>query len=56
MAVGFEGLKAILDFNREQKSIEEDELEKNLCPECDWKLKENDKGEKSCEMCGKIWN
>ena len=56
MAFGFEGLKAMLDRNKKQKSIEEDDLEKNLCPICLWKLKINEKtGERACLICGRFY-
>jgi len=48
----FKDLKAMLDRNREQKSIEEDDLESNLCPQCFWQLKANSKGERVCPICG----
>lgn len=56
MAVGFEGLVEMLKWNREQKPLEEDELDKNLCPLCDWKLKINEKtGERACPICERIY-
>jgi len=57
MPVGFEGLKAMLEFNRSQKTIEEESLEQNQCPFCDWSLKINSETHKrSCSLCGRIYD
>jgi len=53
--MSFEQLKNIIDFNKEQAKLPDDDLENNLCPYDAWPLKENSKGEKSCEICGRIW-
>lgn len=55
MGISLNGLKAILDFNREQKPIDEDEIEKGQCPICAWTLKENKQGQKACPVCGQIY-
>ena len=54
--MGFETLKNIIEFNKEQLEIEkQEELNPTECPYDAWTLKENSKGEKSCEICGRIW-
>lgn len=53
--MSFETLKNIIDFNREQKPADEEDIENNECPFDAWPLKENEKGYKSCEICGRIW-
>jgi len=55
--MGFETLKNIIDYNKEQAELHrvDQELENNLCPDCAWELHENSKGEKSCEICERIW-
>jgi len=50
-----ESLKNILDFNRAQKPAEEEDLENNECPYDYWPLKTNSKGQKACEICGRIY-
>ena len=56
--MSLEQLKNIIDFNKEQAKIHpiDEDLEKNLCPYCAWNLNENSKGQKSCPICGRIWN
>lgn len=54
--MSFEQLKNIIEFNEEEESQTIDiDLENNLCPYDAWPLKTNSKGEKSCEVCGRIW-
>ena len=55
--MGFETLKNIIDFNREQAVLHQvdEELENNMCPYDAWPLKENEKGYSACEICGRIW-
>ena len=53
---GFEGLLESIKRNREQPTIEEEELENNQCPYDMWPLDENDDGAKSCPVCGRIYN
>ena len=55
--MGFETLKNIIDFNREQANLHQadEELENNMCPFCSWPLNENERGYKSCEICGRLW-
>jgi len=55
--MGFETLKNIIDFNREQAVLHQvdEELENNMCPYDAWPLKENEKGYRACEICGRIW-
>jgi uncharacterized Zn finger protein (UPF0148 family) len=52
MATGFEGLHEMIKSNKAQPTIEEEALKNKLCPECIWPLKENEKGELICQMCG----
>ncbi len=49
-------LKAMLDWNREQKPINQEELEKELCPYCIWRLKINEHGQKACPICERIYD
>jgi len=51
--MSFEQLKNIIEFNREQ--LKDEDLENNMCPFCAWPLVENSRGEKSCEVCGRIF-
>jgi len=55
--MGFETLKNIIDFNKEQTELHpiDEDLENNLCPYDDWPLNENSEGYKSCLICGRIW-
>jgi len=53
--MSFETLKNIIEFNRARKPADEEDIENNLCPFDDWPLKENEKGYKSCEICGRIY-
>jgi len=54
--MGFETLKNIIEFNKLQVEIDkQEEMYPAECPDCDWILKENAKGEKSCPMCGRTW-
>ena len=51
-----EVLKNIILENKEQIELEKQEaMNPTECPDCDWTLKVNSKGEKSCEICGRIW-
>ncbi len=56
MGMGFEGVKSTLDWNRQQKPLEQEEIEKNQCPNCCWPLKVNKEGKKSCSLCGKTYD
>jgi len=39
-----------------KKEVESQELEEIIeCPECAWDLQINEKGEKACPICGRIW-
>jgi hypothetical protein len=55
--MSFETLKNIIEFNREQANLhpDDEDLENNLCPYDAWPLKENERGYRSCEICGRIW-
>jgi len=55
--MGFEQLKNIIDFNKEQAALHpiDEGLENNLCPYDDWTLDINSKSERSCPICGRIW-
>jgi len=50
--MSFEQLKNIIEFNREQERLAEQE-EITECPHCAWPLQENSRGEKSCPVCGR---
>ena len=56
MGVGFEGLKEMLDFNRSQKTIEEEDLDNKQCPYCLVPLKENEQGKLACPICLRFWS
>lgn len=53
--MNFETLRSILEQNKEQKTVEEDALEKGECPYDGFALKTNSKGKRSCEFCGRIY-
>jgi len=55
--MGFETLKNIIDFNKEQAELHQvdQELENDLCPYCAWELDINSKGERSCPICERIY-
>ena len=54
--MGFETLKNIIEENRKQAELDREEaMNPTECPDCGWTLKENSKGQKSCEICGRIW-
>ena len=55
MPSDIEQLKNWMDWNREQKSVEEEALENNECPYDGFSLRTNSKGERSCEFCGRIY-
>lgn len=56
--MGYETLKSIIDYNKEQEALgrQANELP-NLteCPDHAWPLVENERGEKSCPIDGRIW-
>ncbi len=56
MAIWDKGLIEMLKWNREQKTIEDEEVEKGMCPDDAWPLKENEKGKKVCLFCGRLFN
>ncbi len=56
MTVWDQGLLSMLRWNREQPTIEEEEISKGLCPFDNWPFKENEDGEKSCPICGRVFN
>lgn len=53
--MSFETLKNIIEFNRAQKPADEEDVGNNECPYDAWPLKENERGYKSCEICGRIY-
>lgn len=55
--MGFETLKNILDWNKAEREAhpQDEDLENNICPYCAWQLAENSEGQKSCEVCGRIY-
>ena len=56
--MGFETLHNIASFNREQARLhpEDEDLKNSLCPFDAWPLNENEKGYKSCPICGRVWH
>ena len=52
----FEGLKAMIDRNKAQPTIEEEALASNECPDCMVRLKVNERGQKACPICGHIYD
>ena len=55
--MGYETLKNIIDFNKEQEEIgKEEAMNPTECPWDGWTLNENSKGEKSCPICGRVFN
>lgn len=52
----FKGVLETLKRNREQPTIEDEEVAQNQCPFDAWPLKVNDKGQKRCPVCGRTWN
>ena len=54
---GFEVLKEIIKFNKEQEQLgkEEEDNPTSLCPYCVWELDINGNGEKACPICERIW-
>ncbi len=52
----FNGLLETLKRNREQPTIEEEALQNNECPYDAWNLKVNERGERTCPVCGRIWD
>ena len=54
--MGFETLKNIIDFNKEQIRLDNEEAQNPTeCPECAWPLNTNSMGNKACPICGMIW-
>jgi len=53
--MGFEQLKNIIDWNKENEHPRDEDLENNLCPYDAWPLSENSKGEKDCPICGRVY-
>jgi uncharacterized Zn finger protein (UPF0148 family) len=51
--MSLETLKNIIEFNRAQPDGED--IENNECPYDAWPLKENERGYKSCPICGRIY-
>lgn len=46
----------IIAENKEQLELDKQEaLYPTECPDCAWTLRENSLGQKSCEICGRIW-
>ncbi len=55
--MGFETLKNILEANRIQAEVDKQEaMNPTERPWDAWPLDENSKGEKSCPICGRIFN
>ena len=54
--MGFETLKNIIEANKEQAILDEQEtMYPVICPYCIWTLDINSKNEKSCKICGRIY-
>lgn len=55
--MGFETLKNILDFNKEQAALytQDEDLENNICPHDAWPLNIDSQNNKSCPICGQVW-
>ena len=55
--MGFETLKNIIDFNKEQAAAhpQDEDLENNLCPYDAWPLDIDSQGNKSCPICMSLW-
>ncbi len=54
--MGFETLKNIIDFNKEQAEIDKEIAQNPIeCPDDAWELDINSKGQRSCPICGRIW-
>lgn len=56
--MGFEILPDIIRENKEQAELDrraETMPDMTECPDHDWPLKVNSKGEKSCPIDGRIW-
>ena len=55
--MSFETLKNIIEQNKEQAILDEQEaMNPTECPWDAWPLDENSKGQKSCPICGGIFN
>ena len=55
--MGFETLTNIIEANRIQAELDKEEaMNPTECPWDAWPLNENGKGEKSCPICGRIFN
>ena len=54
--MGYETLKNIIEANKEQALLDEQEaMNPTTCENCAWELDINSKGERSCPICGRIW-
>lgn len=54
--MGYETLKNMIDYNREQEEIGKEEAENpTMCPDDWWPLNEDSDGNKSCPICGRIF-
>ena len=53
--MGFETFKNIIEFNKTQKDGDEEDIENDICPYCAWTLDVNEKGVKSCSICGRLY-
>ena len=54
--MGFETLRNIIESNREQARLDEQEaMNPTECPDCAWPLNEDSRGRKACPICGRIW-
>lgn len=54
--MGFETLKNIIEYNKEQEIIGRDEaMNPTECPYDEWPLNIDSQGNKSCPICGRVW-
>ena len=55
--MGYETLKNIIDFNKEQEELgKEEAMNPTECPWDAWTLNEDSQGNKSCPVCGRIFS
>ncbi len=55
--MGYEQLKNMAEFNREQEIIgREEALNPTVCPWDEWPLSINSRDERSCPICEMVWS
>ena len=55
MALDFKAVSETLKRNREQPTVEEEELERDQCPVHQWPLQVREDGTKSCPIGGETY-